>query len=353
METSQRTHVYLKSEQYYYDLYDRFTIERCKNFSTNVGNSPKWNEEKDDKKREIMKQWAAIVMNVAVECMKGDRYTERETTVQKWIQEDKAKDTWLENAQPPKDIYCTYCNSLMNVELRELGIEDEKRVLFMYRCPRCNKGRAFYDNGDEWHYEPPNCPKCSTQYKAIDKTEGRRIITLFTCPRCDYHEETVLDLNEKHEPEPILPISEVDRKEYCLSDKDGQTYISQRYQLKSFSDQLKKDKEKEENKELYAKVAKIKRLKIAELEKLLSEEVSKAKCQKFALGKPDLGRYVSVDFSTEDEDAHRQEFEAKQTLKKALEMALADTNWRLMSDGISYRVGILTGRLRCYEKEED
>lgn len=31
----------------------------------------------------------------------------------------------------------------------------------------------------------------------------------------------------------------------------------------------------------------------------------------------------------------------------------ADTNWRLMTDGISYRTGILTGRLRAYETEED
>jgi hypothetical protein len=32
---------------------------------------------------------------------------------------------------------------------------------------------------------------------------------------------------------------------------------------------------------------------------------------------------------------------------------LEATNWRLMSDGISYRVGFLTGRFHGYEHEED
>jgi hypothetical protein len=44
---------------------------------------------------------------------------------------------------------------------------------------------------------------------------------------------------------------------------------------------------------------------------------------------------------------------SKRTLKKLVDAALKDTNWRLMSDGISYRLGYLSGRLRAYEREED
>lgn len=32
---------------------------------------------------------------------------------------------------------------------------------------------------------------------------------------------------------------------------------------------------------------------------------------------------------------------------------LESTNWRLASDGISYRLGYLNGRLHAYENEED
>ncbi len=49
----------------------------------------------------------------------------------------------------------------------------------------------------------------------------------------------------------------------------------------------------------------------------------------------------------------REEYDSKKALKKLIEGILADTTWRLMSDGISYRLGILTGRLKAHEREED
>ncbi|MDD4111034.1 MAG: hypothetical protein PHS54_05770, partial [Clostridia bacterium] len=40
-------------------------------------------------------------------------------------------------------------------------------------------------------------------------------------------------------------------------------------------------------------------------------------------------------------------------LKKLLNNSLKKTNWRLMSDGVNYRLGFLSGRLKGYEGEED
>jgi hypothetical protein len=40
-------------------------------------------------------------------------------------------------------------------------------------------------------------------------------------------------------------------------------------------------------------------------------------------------------------------------LKKVLKESLKETNWRLMTDGVDYRLGMLSGRLRAYEREED
>lgn len=344
---------YLKSEQYYYDLYDRYTIERCKNWGKNVENNRKWNEVKDEKSREIMKKWAVIVRELALEAVKGERYINRESTVQKWINDDKEKDELLEKAIPPKGVHCTYCNSLMEVELKELGIYDENRILFMYRCSRCQKGRAFYDNGEEWKYVEPNCPKCGTRYTHTNKNIKRKLITLYECPRCNQKEEMIMDLDEKYVPEPILPLNEIDKKKYCLDAKEGQAYITHRAQMKVFSEDLEKEKEREANKALYDKVATIKRLKIAELEKILVDPIQKQKYSKFQLGKPELGKYVIVEFHAEDNDPQRLEYNAKQDLQKVINKVLAPTNWRLMSGGISYRVGFLTGRLRCYENEED
>jgi hypothetical protein len=40
-------------------------------------------------------------------------------------------------------------------------------------------------------------------------------------------------------------------------------------------------------------------------------------------------------------------------LEKVLNKALNGVNWKLMSDGISYRLGILSGSLKGFEAEED
>lgn len=40
-------------------------------------------------------------------------------------------------------------------------------------------------------------------------------------------------------------------------------------------------------------------------------------------------------------------------LEVLLRKALKDTNWRIMTSGTNYRLGMLKGRLREYEREED
>lgn len=58
-------------------------------------------------------------------------------------------------------------------------------------------------------------------------------------------------------------------------------------------------------------------------------------------------------FTVYEKKADREEYDSKKTLEKLIKEALADTNWRLMSDSVSYRLGMLEGRLRAYEREED
>jgi len=61
---------------------------------------------------------------------------------------------------------------------------------------------------------------------------------------------------------------------------------------------------------------------------------------------------VSVEFTIED-PGDQHEYDSKKKLTKLLKKGLKETNWRLMSDGISYRLGVLSGRLRAYEDEKD
>lgn len=108
-----------------------------------------------------------------------------------------------------------------------------------------------------------------------------------------------------------------------------------------------------DNKHIYDAVRDIKKPKIAELIPLLSEPLEKEGYIEFHLDKPELGRDVYVGFSCLDSKSDRKDYDSRKTLKKLVDSALEDTNWRLMSDGISYRLGYLNGRVKAYESIDD
>jgi len=112
-------------------------------------------------------------------------------------------------------------------------------------------------------------------------------------------------------------------------------------------------REKEKNKGFYDKLAKIKKLPIAKLKKLLILKLEKEGYIKIEFSKPEMDRDVIIEFIVQDNNENREEYDSRSQLKKFLKQTLEETNWRLMSEGIYYRLGILTGRLRGYENEED
>jgi hypothetical protein len=114
----------------------------------------------------------------------------------------------------------------------------------------------------------------------------------------------------------------------------------------------KEMQEKRDNKYIYDAVKEIKKPKIAELIPLLSEPLEKEGYIEFHLDKPEMGRDVYVGFSCLDSKSDRKDYDSRKTLKKLVDSALEDTNWRLMSEGISYRLGYLNGRVKAYESEE-
>jgi len=62
---------------------------------------------------------------------------------------------------------------------------------------------------------------------------------------------------------------------------------------------------------------------------------------------------VVVPFIVYDQKPDRNDRVSTYDLEKLLRKALLDTNWRLMSDGTTYRLGMLEGRFHGYEKEDD
>ena len=69
--------------------------------------------------------------------------------------------------------------------------------------------------------------------------------------------------------------------------------------------------------------------------------------------KPEIGRDIIINFTVQDNKTDRGEYDSRIQFQRTIKKALEKTNWRLMSDGAYYHLGILNGRLRGYEVEED
>lgn len=112
-------------------------------------------------------------------------------------------------------------------------------------------------------------------------------------------------------------------------------------------------KEKEKNQKLYDELAKIKKLSIAEIEKLLTPILEKSGYKNLQFSKPELGRGIKVEFTAQEAQTARREYDSRIGLQNLIKRSLLKTNWKLMSEGISYRLGFLQGRLIGIENEDD
>lgn len=345
---------HLQSQSYYNDLYDRFTVKECRDWEKR-GLSKDWDsiEDKDPKKKKIKKEFIVkVVFPTALYFFKGDRYAQKAETIREWMERDRAKDELLDSAKPPEGIHCLSCRSVMTPTFKNLhdwGPEGKDRVLFMYDCPNgCLPRRAFFDNGEEYRPKPHLCPKCKNVLKEVNKKLKNKIITNYTCRRCGYKEKDELDLSSKREK--IDKNFAKDRERFCLTEKQGRDYLDFKMKQENLGRMLEEWKKKEKTEKV---LAKIKKLPVAGLKQLLTPILEKEGYIKLDFSKPQIDRDIFIQFTVQDNKANRIEYDSRHQLKKAFKKILADTNWRLMSEGIDYKLGILSGRLRGYENEED
>lgn len=104
---------------------------------------------------------------------------------------------------------------------------------------------------------------------------------------------------------------------------------------------------------IYNAIKELSKPKIAELTPLLAKPLEDAGYIEFRLDKPEIGKDVVIGFSCLDNKTEREDYASRKDLQKLINKTLTNTNWRLMSDGVSCRLGYLNGKLRAYENEED
>lgn len=360
------SYVHLKDRQHYEDRYDEGTIEQCRSGERIVNKTFVEMDKKlpASEKKNRQPGWYLMYSRLYfqfVETVAAARRHNREKRIAEWMEADEQKDRRLAGAQMIKDPFCRTCGKDMEQMNKDYmprdsaGSKDrEDDILFMFECKHCNKRLAIWQDGTEWEHKEPHCEKCGAVMKSKSSKKFGVITTTNTCTKCGHVDKYDLDLNDKPEPEePVDPYFELDRKRFCFDEEMESKYMQKLNHLLRMAKLELDNDEHVEHVDIYEAIKDIKQLKIAQLSDLLREALEKGGYREFKLGDPELGQQVAISFSCLDDKPDRKEYDSKKNLQKLVNKALEETNWRLMSDGVDYRLGYLSGRLRAFEKEED
>ena len=351
---------YLKEDAYYNDLYDLFTVRECLSCIESWNNTIKEKSNAKELKKhseEDKARYLKSALNMSLFHIKGGRYKNRSSAIRKWMDKDRGLDEKLDSTQDPQDVSCPQCGKRMDIMFKDLYDHDSLRVLFFFECPACKKRKGLFDNGEAFVSRPQHCPRCKKEIKVscVEKNKVLRWIT--NCKSCGY-KETEIDDFEKEKAVRLekeaknRELLKKHRSEFCLSAAEGQEYIETISRMELIAQYIEKADKKRTNPD-YKKVSKLKRLSVVELEKLITETMEKEKYSKLMLEKPDIDRYVIVPFTMQDADSSRVETDSVRRFQRIVKKTLEETNWRLMSEGVHYRLGYLSGKLKGYEQEED
>lgn len=338
---------HLKERSYYEDLYDRITVDACRR-------SEKAFEKAFEKRfTRGKKKYVFTLANPFIHFEKGEYYLKREDTIREWMERDRKLDEKIEKAIAPVS-KCQFCGDELELfdKSTEYGEEKQDQVVFNYRCVRCKYGRKIWEDGTTKDTIPWECPKCGSKMNHNSKRKGDIIHTKDDCPHCGYEDSDSFSLAHK-EPEKPNPEKEkqfyLDKKKYCMPPAEGEEYRRSKERMSELSEMMKGiDKRKEQDDVL----KKIRKLTIVQVEKDLINTLKSGGFEHLHFEPPNTHQGVMVSFSVQDKRI-RQEYDSKKAAKKIITTTLGDTNWRLMSEGLDCRLGILTGRLRGYELEED
>ena len=352
---------YLNAEQHYIDLYDLFTIKQC------LKAIESWREAyakhlKSEEAKKIpagdkakMFNW---ISNQELFQIKGNRYRQKKETIQQWMDDDRIKQDRYDNTSEPENVHCPDCKRIMHTKLKHLStLDDLLRMMFLFDCSSCKKKVWVYEDGKVRESTSDLCPKCKAEAKmSVVKESKDKIIWKISCNSCGFSETTVDDFEKsraerKKREEEERKLLEEYREELC-TDEEGKKSFEYIEALKIVP-QVYEEELKKYDSFAYQKVAGLKKLTIIELEKLLNGIFEKEQYIKLTFNNPEIGQHVVVSFNLQDANTSRREGDSVINLQKIIKGALEGTNWRLMSDGLSYRLGYISGRLKGHEREED
>jgi hypothetical protein len=334
---------HLKDEVYYSDLYDRMTVEECraleKRFAeAKVGSSTD-------------QVWQKFLVESALYFLRGERYAAKSDMIMLWRGKDRQRDEKLANTSPPRNIRCLTCFSEMACEEKDLQERDGcEQVLFFFICPKCDSRRAFYEDGTEYRHRKILCSQCQGETKTDYQRTEKEINVVVTCANCGKVETELLTSGK---PADMDENYAADRERFCMSEEEGQEYFNSRStsQILEKAETERQLRQKRQN--LYDEISKLKKLMVVDLQNLLIPALERERFLQLDFGKPDVKRDVQIPFTVQDAKSGRSDRDSVKILKQTIEETLNGTNWKLMSSGINYHLGVLGGLLRGLETEKD
>lgn len=322
-----------KPENYYIDLYDRNTIESLKELEV---------KEKESHEKSNSEHFSAHLNFINT----GVFYArQKKETIDEWIRKDEHDDFLAKTTPIPQNINCNKCAAAMRFE-RLICISENSSILFDFVChsKSCKKRKLVYTNGQEFYRTKPLCSACASVLKSIVKKTKKKTSIVTTCSKCGV-------ISTDHYESDDDPIDEKDRKKYCTDFINRNTFWEDFKKIGELGMMIKEEMKDKKEKERIG-FCNIDILTVTQLEQKLSGLFNSLSYQKFQLGTPSLGKYLTITFSTEDPTTRTKQ-ESIKTLLKKLIACLLPTNWRLLNQEVSYRLGILTGTLKAYETDED
>ncbi|MCW1930110.1 MAG: hypothetical protein KIH62_002220 [Candidatus Kerfeldbacteria bacterium] len=339
----------MKSFAEYEKMYDLGTIRHCQQVERI---SRKVFEESQDKDKTPAMYAGILELEMYFE--KNEQWLKKKETIQSWVDRETKLDALYENAVAPTGIHCKECGQAISTDFKTLhtrdGIDD---VLFFYRCTEPHMGRAFFSNGAEYISSKTKCVNChkeSIESESSKKDNGD-IVVNDTCTSCGYLNTYTYELSAK-EPE----ISEEEfqklKERYCVSDKEGRGYIEFKSSLEQLKEIFKDVDDRKNSQAKYQLIASVESLTVPNLRERMVHLLNKAAFVEVRFSEPIMKKDVQITITAEDktsaEPRHRE-----QELLKMIRKDLAVTNWRLMSEGISSRMGVFTFSLRGFDNPED
>jgi len=228
-----KTMKYLQTHNYYNDLYDKLTIENCRQWEKSALKN--FENEKD-------KQFKIRAFDIMLYFIKGEHYKNKAETIKEWMDRDRRRDHKLDSISNPS-LKCKFCEQEMELVHKDISTKDHKFeiVVFHFRCKECKVGRSVDEAGLITDSIPWKCPKCTRRLNHQNIKNGTIIATIDDCPFCGYHDEFSMDLKEEKEEESKEERKQfnIDRDRFCLSEKDGLNYLEGSKNLNKFVEFVK------------------------------------------------------------------------------------------------------------------